>query len=161
MKDYIYIGIIAALFLVFFMLHIIQSSRISKLMKRYEAFMEGKDATNLADAIEENFQQMEKLESSYQDAEVKMDKALSGITSTFHKLGIVKYDAFKEMGGKLSFACALLNDRNDGFIINSIHSKDGCYNYIKEIIKGESYIPLGDEEAEALEQAKQYGMGNE
>ena len=65
-------------------LHIIQSSRISKLMKRYEAFMEGKDATNLADAIEENFQQMEKLESSYQDAEVKMDKALSGITSTFH-----------------------------------------------------------------------------
>ena len=75
MKDYIYIGIIAALFLVFFMLHIIQSSRISKLMKRYEAFMEGKDATNLADAIEENFQQMEKLESSYQDAEVKMDKA--------------------------------------------------------------------------------------
>ena len=83
--------------------HIIQSSRISKLMKRYEAFMEGKDATNLADAIEENFQQMEKLESSYQDAEVKMDKALSGITSTFHKLGIVKYDAFKEMGGNLSF----------------------------------------------------------
>ena len=74
-------------------------------MKRYEAFMEGKDATNLADAIEENFQQMEKLESSYQDAEVKMDKALSGITSTFHKLGIVKYDAFKEMGGNLSFAC--------------------------------------------------------
>lgn len=43
MKDYIYIGIIAALFLVFFMLHIIQSSRISKLMKRYEAFMEGKE----------------------------------------------------------------------------------------------------------------------
>ena len=42
MKDYIYIGIIAALFLVFFMLHIIQSSRISKLMKKYEAFMEGK-----------------------------------------------------------------------------------------------------------------------
>ena len=105
MKDYIYIGIIAALFLVFFMLHIIQSSRISKLMKRYEAFMEGKDATNLADAIEENFQQMEKLESSYQDAEVKMDKALSGITSTFHKLGIVKYDAFKEMGGNLHYAC--------------------------------------------------------
>lgn len=161
MKDYIYIGIIAALFLVFFMLHIIQSSRISKLMKRYEAFMEGKDATNLADAIEENFQQMEKLESSYQDAEVKMDKALSGITSTFHKLGIVKYDAFKEMGGKLSFTCALLNDKDDGFVINSIHSKDGCYNYIKEIIKGESYLPLGDEEAEALEQAKQYGMGND
>lgn len=129
MKDYIYIGIIAALFLVFFMLHIIQSSRISKLMKRYEAFMEGKDATNLADAIEENFQQMEKLESSYQDAEVKMDKALSGITSTFHKLGIVKYDAFKEMGGNLSFALCLLDDNNNGFILNTMHGRKQLHLY--------------------------------
>ena len=61
----------------------------------------------------------------------------------------------------IHISCALLNDRDDGFVLNSIHSKDGCYNYIKEIIKGESYLPLGDEEAEALEQAKQYGMGNE
>ena len=58
----------------------------------------------------------------------------------------MKYDAFKEMGGKLSFAYAMLNYRNDGFIINSIYSKEGCYSYIKEIIKGESYLPLGDEE---------------
>ena len=81
--------------------------------------------------------------------------------SSYKKLGIVKYDAFKEMGGKLSFAICLLNDRNDGFIMNSIHSKDGCYNYVKEIIKGESFLPLGDEEAEALEMAKQNGMVHE
>ena len=150
MKDYIYIGIIAALFLVFFMLHIIQSSRISKLMKKYEAFMEGKDATNLADAIEENFQQMEKLESSYQDAEVKMDKALSGITSTFHKLGIVKYDAFKEMGGNLSFALCLLDDNNNGFILNTMHGRESSYTYIKEIENGTAYSTLGEEEKQAF-----------
>ena len=153
MKDYIYIGIIAALFLVFFMLHIIQSSRISKLMKRYEAFMEGKDATNLADAIEENFQQMEKLESSYQDAEVKMDKALSGITSTFHKLGIVKYDAFQQMGGKLSFCLCMLDEENSGFMLNSVHSTEGCYTYTKEIINGKAMIDLGKEEEAALKMA--------
>ena len=150
MKDYIYIGIIAALFLVFFMLHIIQSSRISKLMKRYEAFMEGKDATNLADAIEENFQQMEKLD---QDAEVKMDKALSGITSTFHKLGIVKYDAFKEMGGNLSFALCLLDDNNNGFILNTMHGRESSYTYIKEIENGTAYSTLGEEEKQALQKA--------
>ena len=147
MKDYIYIGIIAALFLVFFMLHIIQSSRISKLMKKYEAFMEGKDATNLADAIEENFQQMEKLESSYQDAEVKMDKAL------FHKLGIVKYDAFKEMGGNLSFALCLLDDNNNGFILNTMHGRESSYTYIKEIENGTAYSTLGEEEKQALQKA--------
>ena len=115
--------------------------------------MEGKDATNLADAIEENFQQMEKLESSYQDAEVKMDKALSGITSTFHKLGIVKYDAFNEMGGKLSFSLAMLDVKNNGFIINAMHTREGCYTYIKEIIDGNSVIVLSGEEQEALNNA--------
>ena len=121
-------------------------------MKRYEAFMEGKDATNLADAIEENFQQMEKLESSYQDAEVKMDKALSGITSTFHKLGIVKYDAFKEMGGNLSFALCLLDDNNNGFILNTMMVEKQLHLY-KRNRKRNSYSTLGEEEKQALQKA--------
>ena len=72
---------------------------------------------------------------------------------TYQKQGIIKYDAFNEMGGKLSFAMALLDKNNNGFIINSIHSREGCYTYIKEIVKGESYILLGEEERQALEKA--------
>ena len=71
----------------------------------------------------------------------------------FHKFGIVKYDAFNEMGGKLSFAIAMLDGNNSGWIINAMHSREGCYTYIKEIIKGESYIELAEEEAEALDKA--------
>ena len=108
---------------------------------------------NFSDAIEENFQQMEKLESSYQDAEVKMDKALSGITSTFHKLGIVKYDAFQQMGGKLSFCLCMLDEENSGFMLNSVHSTEGCYTYTKEIINGKAMIDLGKEEEAALKMA--------
>ena len=65
----------------------------------------------------------------------------------------MKYDAFKEVGGKLSFALAMLDQENNGFVINAIHNRDGCYTYIKEIVKGESYIILGEEEKEALRQA--------
>ena len=73
--------------------------------------------------------------------------------SNFQKVGILKYDAFQEMGGKLSFALTLLDGNNSGYIINSMHSREGCYNYIKEIVKGESYIELSEEEAESLDQA--------
>ena len=73
--------------------------------------------------------------------------------STFQKVGLVKYDAFQEMGGKLSFSLALLNETNDGFIINAMHSREGCYTYIKEIIDGNSVITLADEEKEALDMA--------
>lgn len=154
MKDYIYLGIIGIMFLIFLILHIRQSLKVSKLMKRYEKFMRGKNAENLADAIEENFQQMERLEISHQKMSLKMESALHGITSTFHKLGIVKYDAFKEMGGNLSFAVCLLDDTNTGFILNTMHGRDSSYTYIKEIIKGEAYSTLGEEEKEALEKAK-------
>lgn len=69
------------------------------------------------------------------------------------RYGIVKYDAFDDVGGKLSFALAMLNSENTGFILNAIHSRDNCFLYIKEIVKGESYIMLSDEEIRALKQA--------
>jgi hypothetical protein len=73
--------------------------------------------------------------------------------SNFQKVGILKYDAFHEMGGKLSFALTLLDGNDSGYINNSMHSREGCYNYIKEIVKGESYIELSEEEMESLEKA--------
>ena len=57
------------------------------------------------------------------------------------------------MGGNLSFALTLLDGNNNGYIINSMHSREGCYNYIKEIVKGESYIELSEEESESLSRA--------
>ena len=75
------------------------------------------------------------------------------IDRTPMKTGIVKYDAFPDVGGRMSFALAMLDMNNTGFVINAIHSKEGCYTYIKEIVKGESYIVLGEEEKEALRQA--------
>ena len=124
MRDYIYLSIIAVMFLVFLVLHIKQNKRISRLINRYEKFMRGKNAENLSTAIEENFQQMDKLERSYQKNEEILNATLHNITSTFHKLGIVKYDAFKEMGGNLSFALCLLDDTNTGFILNTMHGRD-------------------------------------
>ena len=71
----------------------------------------------------------------------------------YQKLGLVKYDAFKEMGGKLSFALVLLDENNNGFLINSVHSSDGCYSYTKRIKDGDSEIALSNEEKVAVERA--------
>ena len=60
------------------------------------------------------------------------------------------------MGGNLSFALCLLDDTNTGFILNTMHGRDSSYTYIKEIIKGEAYATLGEEEKEALDKAMKY-----
>ena len=64
-----------------------------------------------------------------------------------------KFEEFNEMGGKLSFALAMLDGNDSGWIINAMHSREGCYTYVKEIVKGESYVELAEEEAEALDKA--------
>ena len=54
------------------------------------------------------------------------------------------------MGGKLSFALAMLDGNNNGWIINAMHSREGCFTYCKEISNEESYYILSEEETLAL-----------
>ena len=77
----------------------------------------------------------------------------SSFADTYQKTGIVKYDAFDEMGGKLSFVLVMLDGRDNGVLLNVMHSRDDCYTYIKEIKRGASYVELSTEEQLALEKA--------
>ena len=153
MRDFIYLGTIVLVIIVFVTVTFLQNLKIKRLMNRYESFMNGKDAENLGDAIEENFKQMNEIQKDYEETKKDIDETLQRMKSTFHKMGIVKYDAFKEMGGNLSFTLCLLDDMNTGFILNTMHGRDSSYTYVKEIIKGEAYATLGEEEKEALEKA--------
>ena len=119
-------------------------------------FMDGKNAKSLEENIMSRMDQIEYLISSNQKNETDVKNIYNKMKNVFQKVGLVKYDAFQEMGGKLSFSLALLNEVNDGFIINAMHSREGCYTYIKEIIDGNSVIALAEEEKEALEMAMEY-----
>ena len=77
----------------------------------------------------------------------------SAFADTYQKTGIVKYDAFDDMGGKLSFVLVMLDGRDNGVMLNVMHSRDDCYTYIKEITRGSSYVELSAEEQMALERA--------
>ena len=116
-------------------------------------FMRGIDAISLEKAFEKKFEEVDAMTEAvkYQADEIYKLKEIQKMT--LNKTAIVKYDAFKDVGGKLSFALAMLDKENSGFVLNAIHSREGCYTYVKEIVKGESYIVLGEEEKEALRQA--------
>ena len=115
--------------------------------------MRGKDGKTLEDSIFERFEELDHLTELTLKNRQAIRKVNEEMRTNYQKVGIVKYDAFHEMGGKLSFALTLLDGNNNGYIINSMHSREGCYNYIKEIVKGESYIELSEEEAESLDRA--------
>lgn len=140
--------------LLMFIIAIVVLAKLGKLKKRYNIFMKGEDAKSLEKIISSKLKEIEELKISDTKNKQEIKKINETLLLTLKKVGIVKYDAFNEMGGRLSFAVALLNEKNDGFIINAMHSREGCYTYIKEIINGESYIILGEEEKQALDEAK-------
>ncbi|MBQ9549180.1 MAG: DUF4446 family protein [Lachnospiraceae bacterium] len=139
--------------LVLFILHFVQMARFSRLREEYEKFMEGKDGKSLEDQFEALFTDISDLKTATRRDRRDIDSLLKNIQTCYQKLGLVKYDAFHEMGGKLSFALCMLDKNDNGYIMNSVHSNNGCYTYTKEIVDGKSAIDLGFEEKEALEQA--------
>lgn len=155
-SDYIIIGL-AAVLLILVILTIVNIVQMRKLKKRYRIFMSGKDARTLEDILTTRLDQVDSLIASNKKNEQSIQQIFQTMKYTFQKVGLVKYDAFNEMGGKLSFSLALLDQKNDGFIINAMHSREGCYTYIKEIIDGNSIIQLADEEKEALSMAMDSG----
>lgn len=144
------LGIMAIIMVVLFILVTVNMVKTKKIRKKYEAFMQGKNAESLEDTLVTRIQQIDQLLISEKKTREDIEKISDVLMSTFQKVGMVKYDAFHEMGGKLSFSLALLDQKNDGFIINAMHSREGCYTYIKEILNGNSIIVLADEEREAL-----------
>ncbi|MCR4806362.1 MAG: DUF4446 family protein [Lachnospiraceae bacterium] len=125
-------------------------AKYSRLKTSYDVFMSGRDAKSMEEAILSLFEDIDRLKAVTEKNTSDIGLIIEDLKETYQRVGIVKYDAFKEMGGKLSFSIALLNDNKTGFILNSVHSSDGCYVYTKEIIDGESPISLGDEEKKAL-----------
>ena len=151
-SDYIIIGL-AALVLILIILMIINVVQMSKLKKKYKAFMRGKNAKSLEDTLVYRLEQVDELIEANANNERNIKSIFRKMRFCFQKCGIVKYDAFNEMGGKLSFAMALLDEKNTGYVLNVVHSREGCYSYVKEIIDGNSIVALAEEEEQALAEA--------
>lgn len=150
--------ILLAVVVILIIINILNGKRIKKLQRGYRVFMNGRNAMSMEETLIQKFAKMDEIEASNMENKKMMELVLNHLDGTYQKVGLVKYNAFDDIGGKLSFSLALLNRKNDGFIINAMHSREGCYTYIKEIIDGNSVLLLAAEEKEALEMALSHGI---
>lgn len=149
---YLFIGMTACILLLLILL-IVSFRKTSQLEKRLDKFMLGKDAKSLEKDIIALYEDNKFIKINMDKNKKDIRTLYKNMESAFQKVGIVKYDAFQQMGGQLSFSLALLDENNNGFVLNSVHSTEGCYTYTKEIKNGECAISLGDEEKKALSMA--------
>ena len=153
---YLAIGILilAVLIFILMILLIIQISKVSRLKKRLDQFLMGKDGVTLEQNILQLFEDNRFLKDMEEKDRKDINTIFKRMQTMYQKMGLVRYDAFNQMGGQLSYSLALLDENDNGFIINSVHSTEGCYSYSKEIKSGDNNISLSTEEAEALAIAK-------
>ncbi|MBR1671236.1 MAG: DUF4446 family protein [Butyrivibrio sp.] len=144
--------ILILLIIVLFILLILTGSRIKKLEKKYSRFMKGKEADSLEDEIiglfEDNRLIRDENEKNRKDI-LSINKRLA---RSVQKVGLSRYDAFNSSGGGLSFALCMLDENDNGFLLNSVHGTDGInYSYAKEINAGIADTEMSKDEKKALE----------
>lgn len=150
MMFYLLLGM-AALTVLLLILTIVSMVNVGKLKKRVLRFTQGNEGKSLEQDIIGIIEDNNFLKNETESNRKLLRELQKKEEKCFQKMGLVKYDAFHQMGGQLSFCLCLLDDNNNGFIINSVHSTEGCYSYTKEIKAGDSALDLGTEEEEALE----------
>lgn len=145
--------ILLVLIVILAVLLILTIRKMNFISRKYYVLMSGKKGKDLEKIIFTRFKEMDKVKKNARRVTAEHQKFKGHLDSCYNKIGLIKYDAFENLSGKLSFSLALLNKDNSGIVLNTLHSRDGCYTYAKEIIKGESYITLSEEEKEAIKKA--------
>ena len=150
---YVKAGIVALILILFLVLLIMQirlMGKFKKLYQTYDRFMRGKDMESMEETVLAQFERIEALEKSNEEKDRQIESIFENLQHVYQKTGLVKYDAFREMSGKLSYAVALLDKEDNGILVNSMYSREGCYSYVKTISGGKCSIEMSEEEQKAL-----------
>jgi preprotein translocase subunit YajC len=146
--------IIAGINLIMLVLFIAISVRLKKINKNYNTFMKklGK-GEDIDEMLRGYLSKVEEVEKENTELKAYCTKLSKNLTACIQKTGMIRYNAFKDTGSDLSFALALLDDNNDGVVLNGIYSREMSNIYAKQIVKGEAESKLSEEEKEAIYKA--------
>jgi hypothetical protein len=123
-------------------------------MRRSMAILQGKnDAKTLLEVISDNVQRVEGFEKVLRSQAKRQEELFALLGRSARNLGVVRYDAFDDMGGKMSFSAALLDDHGNGLVITSINARAESRAYAKPIKGGMSEHNLSGEEQRAIANA--------
>lgn len=134
---------------------IIQSAKIRKMRRRYEAMMNGNGIEDLESLLVNLKNQGDMLEDGQREHKAMIEAAQAKMQGMKSKVAMKRYNAFGERGNDLSFSLAILDDNHSGIVLSSLHNRENSYIYSKPLEKGESQYPLSPEEKEVIALALQ------
>jgi hypothetical protein len=128
--------------------------KVRDLKKKITLMLSGKDGADLETIILSHSQSIADLDKEIQQLFEISNKIHKLASESIHKVDIIRFNPFKDIGGDQSFAIALLNGKNSGLVMSSLHTREGTRIYAKPVAKGvsEKYT-LTEEEKQAISAA--------
>lgn len=146
--------VLVIIIIILFLLYISNSIKLSKLRKNYKKFIKKLgNGNNIDEMLKEYINSVEKVQKENKEINEYCKDIDENMSKCLQKVGMVRYNAFQDTGCDLSFTLAILDENDNGVVLNGIYSREMSNIYAKTIINGESQNTLSKEEKEAIEKA--------
>lgn len=146
--------------IVLLVLGISNRHKIVKLQSKYNTFMNGLSECNLEELLMEYINKVNKADMKNKVIENRLNDIERSILKCVQKIGIVRFNAFDDVGSDLSFSVAFLDENDDGVVFSGIYSRESSCTYAKPVSFGNSKYSLSAEEIEAINIAKKDGRSS-
>ena len=142
--------------IILFVLVLVCVYKIFKMSHDYTIFMKKiGNGNDLDKYLKEYLQDVKEIKRDNSEIKAYYTKLDHDVNSCIQKIGLVRYNAFKDVGSDLSFAIALLDNNDNGVVLNGLYGSESSNIYAKPIKNGESSYQLSHEEKYAIEIAEQ------
>lgn len=129
----------------------VTAGRLSRLRRRYEVLAGDVEGGDLLSAMEGHLSQVRGLRAEVERLTGQVGEARGELADAVRHVAIVRYDAFGDMGGRLSFSAALLDDAGDGLVLTSINGRTETRTYAKGVKAGRGDATLSPEENQVVD----------
>lgn len=127
-------------------------------MRRQYTILQGKDSTeSFISAVARKTAEVEMLREEVDELARVLGHARAELAQAVRHVAVVRYDAFGDMGGRMSFSAAFLDDSADGLVLTSIHARTESRTYMKTVVRGRAETSLSPEEEQAVDAAMKDG----
>ena len=127
--------------------------RLRALSRRWSDLMQGTSGSNVESLLRDHLDRASAISERLERAEKSVDVLETKMQAAKRFLGVVRYDAFDDVGGSQSFALAVYDEKGDGVVVTSMVGRTDCRVYAKEIKAGNAERELSSEEQAAIEAA--------
>lgn len=127
------------------------TTKYRAILNKAKTLFSDEGSGNLSQTLEKYLKDVKTVEDHCFKLDEEAKKIRKMAESSLQKVGMVRYNPFGDVGGNQSFSLCILDDSEDGFVISSIHSREGTRVYSKPVSGGKSDYNLSDEEKKAIE----------